>query len=274
MARAIGDRLCASCWVAAPVIALAHISSTGRRPNLSCKSTQRFFSFRSGVLRSIVRTAAAAVLLFFCLPATAIATSLIDIRGGRSSVLRIHRPHPSTSLSWSNLLDKCEPLAWQRARLARPVRRRSAVTHSNLKGHIRSAICVRASAVTRRRQRSNLDLWIPVPTTRLLRSNRLDEFTPPSRQSACAMRRADSRPWFGSGATLAPPQGYRVIWSCPTTTTTASTTTATIAPTATIANIAGVYPCAEPAFKNIYMKEIINIGFKVGVWQNQLHHYY
>ena len=152
--------MCASCWVAAPVIALAHISSTGRRPNLSCKSTQRFFSFRSGVLRSIVRTAAAASLLLFCLPATAIATSLIDIRGGRSSVLRIHRPHSSTSLSWSNLLDKCEPLAWQRARLARPARRRSAVTHSNLKGHIRSAICVRASAVTRRRQRSNLDLWI------------------------------------------------------------------------------------------------------------------
>ena len=89
------------------------------------------------------------------------------------------------------------------------------MTHSNLKGHIRSAICVRASAVTRRRQRSNLDLWIPVTTTRLLRSNRLDEFTPPSRQFACAMRRADSRPWFGNMATLAPPRGYRAIWSCP-----------------------------------------------------------
>ena len=28
-----------------------------------------------------------------------------------------------------------------------------------------------------------------------------------------------------------------------------------IAPTATIANISGVYPCTEPAYKNIYMKE-------------------
>tara|TARA_Y100000590_G_C15403588_1_gene894797 strand:- start:220 stop:834 length:615 start_codon:yes stop_codon:yes gene_type:complete len=36
-----------------------------------------------------------------------------------------------------------------------------------------------------------------------------------------------------------------------------------IAPTATIANIAGVYPCAEPAFKNIYMKENLSGNFIV-----------
>ena len=36
-----------------------------------------------------------------------------------------------------------------------------------------------------------------------------------------------------------------------------------IAPTATIANIAGVYPCTEPAFKNIYMKENLSGNFLV-----------
>ena len=39
--------------------------------------------------------------------------------------------------------------------------------------------------------------------------------------------------------------------------------TMAIAPTATIANIAGVYPCAEPAFKNIYMKENLSGNFVV-----------
>ncbi|MEK9656934.1 MAG: ribonucleoside-diphosphate reductase subunit alpha [bacterium] len=51
-----------------------------------------------------------------------------------------------------------------------------------------------------------------------------------------------------------------------------------IAPTATIANIAGVYPCTEPAFKNIYMKENLSGNFlvvnkhlidsleKLGIW--------
>ncbi len=39
--------------------------------------------------------------------------------------------------------------------------------------------------------------------------------------------------------------------------------TMAIAPTATIANIAGVYPCAEPAFKNIYMKENLSGNFIV-----------
>jgi ribonucleoside-diphosphate reductase alpha chain len=39
--------------------------------------------------------------------------------------------------------------------------------------------------------------------------------------------------------------------------------TMAIAPTATIANIAGVYPCAEPAFKNIYMKENLSGNFLV-----------
>ncbi|RAP28176.1 ribonucleoside-diphosphate reductase subunit alpha [Candidatus Marinamargulisbacteria bacterium SCGC AG-343-D04] len=36
-----------------------------------------------------------------------------------------------------------------------------------------------------------------------------------------------------------------------------------IAPTATIANISGVYPCTEPAFKNMYMKENLSGNFIV-----------
>ena len=36
-----------------------------------------------------------------------------------------------------------------------------------------------------------------------------------------------------------------------------------IAPTATIANISGVYPCTEPAYKNIYMKENLSGNFIV-----------
>jgi ribonucleoside-diphosphate reductase alpha chain len=36
-----------------------------------------------------------------------------------------------------------------------------------------------------------------------------------------------------------------------------------IAPTATIANIAGVYPCTEPAYKNMYMKENLSGNFIV-----------
>jgi ribonucleoside-diphosphate reductase alpha chain len=39
--------------------------------------------------------------------------------------------------------------------------------------------------------------------------------------------------------------------------------TMAIAPTATISNIAGVYPCTEPAFKNIYMKENLSGNFIV-----------
>ncbi len=39
--------------------------------------------------------------------------------------------------------------------------------------------------------------------------------------------------------------------------------TMAIAPTATIANISGVYPCTEPAFKNIYMKENLSGNFVV-----------
>ncbi|NQY75208.1 MAG: ribonucleoside-diphosphate reductase subunit alpha [Candidatus Margulisbacteria bacterium] len=39
--------------------------------------------------------------------------------------------------------------------------------------------------------------------------------------------------------------------------------TMAIAPTATIANISGVYPCTEPAFKNIYMKENLSGNFLV-----------
>ncbi len=39
--------------------------------------------------------------------------------------------------------------------------------------------------------------------------------------------------------------------------------TMAIAPTATIANIAGVYPCTEPAYKNIYMKENLSGNFIV-----------
>ncbi len=36
-----------------------------------------------------------------------------------------------------------------------------------------------------------------------------------------------------------------------------------IAPTATIANISGVYPCTEPAYKNMYMKENLSGNFVV-----------
>ncbi|MBT5953568.1 ribonucleoside-diphosphate reductase subunit alpha [bacterium] len=39
--------------------------------------------------------------------------------------------------------------------------------------------------------------------------------------------------------------------------------TMAIAPTATIANICGVYPCTEPAYKNIYMKENLSGNFVV-----------
>jgi len=39
--------------------------------------------------------------------------------------------------------------------------------------------------------------------------------------------------------------------------------TMAIAPTATIANISGVFPCTEPAFKNIYMKENLSGNFIV-----------
>ena len=39
--------------------------------------------------------------------------------------------------------------------------------------------------------------------------------------------------------------------------------TMAIAPTATIANITGVYPCTEPAYKNIYMKENLSGNFIV-----------
>ena len=39
--------------------------------------------------------------------------------------------------------------------------------------------------------------------------------------------------------------------------------TMAIAPTATIANIAGVYPCTEPIYKNIYMKENLSGNFLV-----------
>ncbi len=39
--------------------------------------------------------------------------------------------------------------------------------------------------------------------------------------------------------------------------------TMAIAPTATIANIAGVFPCTEPIFKNIYMKENLSGNFVV-----------
>jgi len=39
--------------------------------------------------------------------------------------------------------------------------------------------------------------------------------------------------------------------------------TMAIAPTATIANIVGVYPCTEPAFKNLYMKENLSGNFVV-----------
>ncbi len=55
-----------------------------------------------------------------------------------------------------------------------------------------------------------------------------------------------------------------------------------IAPTATIANISGVYPCTEPAFRNIYMKENLSGSFVVinryllddleslGIWNEDL----
>lgn len=58
--------------------------------------------------------------------------------------------------------------------------------------------------------------------------------------------------------------------------------TMAIAPTATIANISGVYPCTEPAFKNIYMKENLSGNFvvinryliddleKMGLWDAEL----
>ena len=39
--------------------------------------------------------------------------------------------------------------------------------------------------------------------------------------------------------------------------------TMAIAPTATIANISGVYPCTEPAYKNMYMKENLSGNFIV-----------
>ena len=39
--------------------------------------------------------------------------------------------------------------------------------------------------------------------------------------------------------------------------------TMAIAPTATIANISGVYPCTEPVFKNVYMKENLSGNFIV-----------
>jgi ribonucleoside-diphosphate reductase alpha chain len=55
-----------------------------------------------------------------------------------------------------------------------------------------------------------------------------------------------------------------------------------IAPTATIANIAGVYPCTEPAYKNMYMKENLSGNFivmnkfliddleKLGLWNDHI----
>lgn len=55
-----------------------------------------------------------------------------------------------------------------------------------------------------------------------------------------------------------------------------------IAPTATIANISGVYPCTEPVFKNIYMKENLSGNFivinqylvddldKLGLWNSKI----
>ncbi len=58
--------------------------------------------------------------------------------------------------------------------------------------------------------------------------------------------------------------------------------TMAIAPTATIANIAGVFPCTEPAYKNIYMKENLSGNFlvvntylvdaldKLGVWNDDV----
>ena len=58
--------------------------------------------------------------------------------------------------------------------------------------------------------------------------------------------------------------------------------TMAIAPTATIANIAGVYPCTEPAYKNIYMKENLSGNFivindhlidslnEIGLWNDHI----
>ncbi len=58
--------------------------------------------------------------------------------------------------------------------------------------------------------------------------------------------------------------------------------TMAIAPTATIANISGVYPCTEPAYKNIYMKENLSGNFivinryliddleKLGLWTSEM----
>ena len=58
--------------------------------------------------------------------------------------------------------------------------------------------------------------------------------------------------------------------------------TMAIAPTATIANIVGVYPCTEPAFRNLYMKENLSGNFVVinthlmedlihaGLWSEQI----
>jgi ribonucleoside-diphosphate reductase alpha chain len=55
-----------------------------------------------------------------------------------------------------------------------------------------------------------------------------------------------------------------------------------IAPTATISNISGVYPCIEPAFKNMYMKENLSGNFiimnrylvqdleQLGLWTNDI----
>ncbi len=58
--------------------------------------------------------------------------------------------------------------------------------------------------------------------------------------------------------------------------------TMAIAPTATIANISGVYPCTEPVYKNIYMKENLSGNFivinkyllddldRLGLWNQQI----
>ena len=55
-----------------------------------------------------------------------------------------------------------------------------------------------------------------------------------------------------------------------------------IAPTATISNISGVFPCTEPAFKNIYMKENLSGNFivinrylmddleRLGLWDDEM----
>jgi len=58
--------------------------------------------------------------------------------------------------------------------------------------------------------------------------------------------------------------------------------TMAIAPTATISNISGVFPCTEPAYKNIYMKENLSGNFliinrylvddleKIGLWTDSI----